>query len=95
MSLRFKQALRQAYFDEYDTGEIYQFGNRSLQWANKLAFTDKDLRRYVFARGDHVKFTSSGSDQIGRIDQIFTQWRNNACSLYLRPLKFSTIPIQS
>jgi hypothetical protein len=41
MSLRFKQALRQAYFDEYDTGEIYQFGNRSLQWANKLAFTDK------------------------------------------------------
>jgi hypothetical protein len=41
MSLRFKQALRQAYIKEYDTGEIYQFGIRPLQWANKLAFTDR------------------------------------------------------
>jgi hypothetical protein len=41
MSLRFKQQLRQTYLNEYDTGEIYQLGNKPLQWANKLAFTDR------------------------------------------------------
>jgi hypothetical protein len=40
MSPRFKEALRRAYFNEYDTGDVYRLGNKSLQWANKLAFTD-------------------------------------------------------
>jgi hypothetical protein len=41
-----------------------------------LAFTNREflsnLCRYVFARGDHVRFTSGGdNDQMGCIDQIF------------------------
>jgi hypothetical protein len=41
MALRFKRALCQVYTNEHNTGEIYQLGNKPLQWANKLAFTDR------------------------------------------------------
>ena len=43
MSTRFKWALRRAYMEEYGKDEIYQFGNKRIQWSNKLGFTDRQV----------------------------------------------------
>lgn len=41
-------------------------------WCILLTIWDaRDFRRYVFARGDHIKYYDGTQERMGRVDQIF------------------------